>query len=407
MDLRGPKGLGIAKVIGMSKTAEEILQNLDLYDEDQREHLLEAFDVARQECPVVYTETDGGYYVVTRYEDVRTVLLNPETFSSVRPSVRGTPVRLPPLDSDPPLHGEFRRHLNRYFSRSFLLRYEAVIRELAHDTILEFIDRCEVEFVREFSIPFSAGSLTRIVFDTDDQGLIERGTAAVHRLAVESTPDAFLGVSQLATEQLKKLDDGAAGGDSLLAGLLEASVDGGRPLTQEERLGIVTVLLIGGLDTTRGMITNIAYRLATEDGIEEVIREPDWWRTKLDEFLRLDPTVAHMARTCTRDFNLGGVALKSGDRLVVNFYSANHDPERFERPNELLFDRDSNPHVSFGLGSHRCLGLNFARLQIAIAFEELLRLATNFRLAGGKAIPRQMGMTYNSPSELHVAFDKR
>ena len=106
----------------MSKSVAEILANVDLYADDQNEHLIEALAVARTECPVVHTEADGGYYLVTRYEDVRTVCGHPELFSSVQPGLRGVPVRLVPLDVDPPRHKLFRSFLNTYFSRSFLLR---------------------------------------------------------------------------------------------------------------------------------------------------------------------------------------------------------------------------------------------------------------------------------------------
>lgn len=390
----------------MSKTAEEILEQIDLFADDQREHLLDAFDIARMKCPVIHTEADDGYYVVTRYDDVRTVLQNPDIFISAQPAIRGLPVRLPPLDADPPLHADFRRFLNHYFSRNFLLRYDEVMRDIARNTIAKFIDRGEVEFVHEFSVPFSAGSLARIVFATDNEDMIRRGIAATHRTAVEGTPDTFIGVAELAMEALAEVADAPEDREDVLAALHRARIDGGRPLTQEEALGVVTVLLIGGLDTTRGMIANIAYHLATRPGTEEQLRNPDWWKTDLDEFLRFEGSVSHMARTCTRDFSLAGTELKAGDRVIVNFYAANRDPEKFDRPNELVFDRQANPHAAFGLGIHRCIGLNFARLQIAIAFEELLKVTTNFRLAEGSEIRRQMGITFNGPFELKLEFDR-
>jgi cytochrome P450 len=191
----------------------------------------------------------------------------------------------------------------------------------------------------------------------------------------------------------------------VLAALVTAEVDG-RPLTIEERLGIITVLLLGGLDTTRGVIVNIAHHLATRDDIESVLRDPDWSHHALDEFLRYETTVSFMARTVTRDTELAGTQLHAGDRLAVHFYSANRDPERFERPDELILDRPNKPNVSFGVGVHRCLGLNFARIQLGIAFEELLAQATNFRVKPDMEIPRQIGVPFGSPSRLWLTFDK-
>jgi cytochrome P450 len=389
----------------VDKSVADILANVDLFAEDQREHLVEALAVARKECPVLHSAADGGYYLVTRYEDVRTVCEHPEIFSSVQPGLRGVPVRLIPLDVDPPDHRLFRRFLNGYFSRSFLLRYEERIRQLARDAIAGFIDAGEVEFVHGFSVPFSAGSLAQIVFATDNADLVDRGVAAVNRVATEATAETFEAVAALALEAMAEAENSPEEREDVLAALTRETVDG-RPLSTEERLGIVTTLLLGGLDTTRGMIVNIAYHLATRDDVEPILRAPNWWRGELEEFLRFEPTVSFMARTVTRDTELGGTPLRAGDRIAIHFYSANRDPDRFDRPDELVFDRRGNPHLAFGLGVHRCLGLNFARIQLAIAFEELLKRATNFRLKAGAGIPRRTGVSLNSPAELHLTFDR-
>ncbi|WP_375476537.1 cytochrome P450 [uncultured Jatrophihabitans sp.] len=390
-----------------AKTVDEILEHLDVFDPDQRENFVDALAEARTRCPVLHTESDGGYYLVTKYADVRTVCEHPETYSSANPAVKGAlPVRLIPLDADPPEHRGFRQLLNPYFSRSFLMRYEADMRKIAQDAIAKFIDRGEFEAVSEFAIPFSAGSLARIVLVTDDQDLVDRGVAAVKRTAVESTPETFGAVAMIAMEAMAEAEANAAGREDVLAAIVTAEIDGA-PLTPEQRLGIITTLFLGGLDTTRGMLVNIAYHLAARPDIEARLVQPDWWRGELDEFLRYEPTVSFMARTVTQDTVLGGVELKAGDRVVPHFFSANRDEERFEHAHELDLDRTGNPHAAFGLGVHRCLGLNFARIQLAIAFEELLRVATNFRVKPGTDIPRQMGVPLNSPESLHLQFDRR
>jgi cytochrome P450 len=387
----------------MNKSVAEILQNVDLYADDQSENLIDALAVARTECPVLHTDADGGYYVITRYEDVRTVCENPDIFSSAQPGLRGVPVRVIPVDSDPPEHQHFRHFLNHYFSRTFLLRYEEQMREIARDAIAEFIDKGSLDVVRDYAVPFSAGSLARIVFATDNKELVQRGVLAVNRVAVESTPETFQKVAELAMEAMAEVR--GADREDVLAALVTAEVDG-RPLTVEERLGIVTALLLGGLDTTRGMIVHIAYHLATRPEIEPVLRTPDWWHGALDEFLRYETTVSFMARTVTRDTELGGTRLRAGDRLAVHFYSANRDADRFERPDQLDLDRPNKPNAAFGIGIHRCVGQNFARIQLAVAFEELLAQATNFRLQGGE-LRGVAGVPLGTPERLWLAFDRR
>jgi cytochrome P450 len=390
-----------------SKTVDEILEKMDVFDESQRENMVEALAVARKKCPVLHTEAFGGHYVVTRYADVRAACEHPEIFSSAAPAVAGAlPVRLIPLDADLPEHRDYRQLLNPYFSRSFLMRYEEDMREIARGAIAKFIDKGELDFVSDYAIPFSAGSLARIVLVTEDQDLIERGVRAVEKTAVESTPEIFQDVAAIAMEAMAEVAADPSGREDVLAAIVTAEING-KPLTIEERLGIITTLFLGGLDTTRGMLVNIAYHLATRADVQARLEGPDWWRGDLDEFLRFEPTVAFMARTVTQDTELGGTSLKKGDRVVLNFYSANRDEERFENPDELDFDRVGNPHAAFGLGIHRCLGLNFARIQLAIAFEELLKQTTNFRLKPGAEIPRHMGVPLNSPAVLTLQFDRR
>lgn len=388
----------------MTKSVADIMAHVDLFAVDQRANLLDTLAKARTECPVLHTEADGGYYVVTRYADVRTVCQHPEIFSSREPALRGIPVRVIPIDTDPPEHRLYRRFLNDYFSRPYLLRYERQMRDIAREAIAGFVDDGTFDVVSDYSIPFSAGSLARIVFATENDDLVARGVAAVKRVATESTPDAFQEVAALSMEAIAE----ASAGDNVLAALATATLDG-RPLTIEERLGVVTVLLLGGLDTTRGAIANIAYHLATRPDVEDILRDPEWWHGgALDEFLRFEPTVAFMVRTVTRDTDLLSTPLHAGDRLAIHFYSANRDADQFDHPDQLVFDRPSNPHLAFGAGIHKCLGIHFARLQLAIAFDELLARTTNFRLVDADVeIPRQVGLPLNTPNELHLAFGRR
>ncbi len=177
-------------------------------------------------------------------------------------------------------------------------------------------------------------------------------------------------------------------------------------MTPEERLGVVTVLFLGGLDTTRGAIANIGYHLAAHEGVEARLRDPLWVQTDLDEFLRYETTVSVMGRLVMEDTVLNGCPLKAGDKVAIHFNMANRDPDKFERPDELVFDRESNPHIAFGLGIHRCLGLHFARIQISMAFNELLSRVTNLRLKPSAEFKRTAGVSFPSPDILHLQFDR-
>jgi cytochrome P450 len=165
-------------------------------------------------------------------------------------------------------------------------------------------------------------------------------------------------------------------------------------------------LFSGGLDTVRGALGNIVRHLAEDPGMEDRLRDPAWARSDLDELLRLETPITFLARTVTRDTEVSGCPMKAGDRLALHFASANRDAGRFDDADQLRFDRERNPHVAFGIGIHRCLGLHFARLQIEIGIEELLAQVTNLRIPDGVEVELAKGVIF-TPELLPVEFDRR
>lgn len=380
-----------------------LLAQFNLFDDGDFARMPDAMEYARSRCPVVHTSAYGGMYMVTRFDDVKAILSDPETFSSAESTPLPSPVHLPPLDVDPPQHSEFRKLLNPFFARPYLLKFEGVLREIARQAIDTFVDRGTMEFVDEFAIPFSSAAAAKIVFDEDDEDRLARAVAAVERIVRENSPESYEGLAVLAAEYLAARAE--AGGDGIIAAIVRATVDG-RPLTLEEQIGIVTVLFIGGLDTTRGAIANIAAALAQDPSLEAVVRKPDWTRDELDEFLRYNSPVIALRRLVTRDVSLGGHQLHKGD-IVMNMYaSANRDGTHFPDANNLNFDLHDRNHLAFGHGIHRCLGATFARLQIKVAFEELLARITNLRLDGPDAGPDYQAGAVYAPKRLVLAFDR-
>lgn len=364
---------------------------------------------ARETCPVPHTNVhDLG--VVTRYADVRFVLEHPEIFSSRDPNIMGPlPVRLPPLDADPPLQQEFRKLLNPFFTRGYFAALEPDFRRLAAETVESFLDRGSCEFMSEFAIPFSGGVLAQLVFDETDADRLSRAVGFVTAVAEEQTEEAFFNLALLAGEYLVEEEErtaaGNAGENTILGAIVNGSVDG-RALTPDEQVGIVTVLFLGGLDTTRGALGNIAAHLATDPTIEARLRDPGWIKHDLEEFIRFESPVITMARTVLADVELGGRQFTAGDRLAVHFGSANRDDEKFADAGTLRFDRPRAGHAGFGLGIHRCIGMHLARFQIAIAFEELLARVTNLRLRPGSHLEKAPGVV-DGPHRLDLEFDRR
>src|SRR3984957_7235637 len=222
-------------------TAAAILPHYNMWDPEHEKAKWGVFSYARSNCPVAHTDADGGaQYVVTRYDDVRRVLEDPQTFSSAGVAPRPSPVRLNPLDADPPYQVELRRILNPLFTRGFLLRFEPELRKNAADLIGRFIDKGRVDFIRDFAGPFVGNALSRVVFNEDDPKKMDDAAEVVIRVAVEATDESFFELAVLAGQYIAEGEANPVARNDVLNAIATGTVDGGRPLTDEERLGVIT-----------------------------------------------------------------------------------------------------------------------------------------------------------------------
>jgi cytochrome P450 len=384
----------------------DLIDHLDLFDPEHQKRRWEILKYARQSTsPVIKTDADEGYFIITSYDDLRTVANDPDTFSNVEPALRGVPVKLPPISEDPPIHAEFRKLLNPYFSRNFLLRYEQEMREAARKLLDQVVPRGRMEFMTDFALPYTAANLSRVILDEKDEERIARARQASMRISTENTQEAFVDLTEVAAEFLQARKESGLRGDDVLSAIVHGEVSG-RPLTLEEQIGTCATLFIGGLDTVRASLGNITRWITENPEIEARLGDPEWIKGDLDEFLRLESPITFLARTVTRETEVSGCPMKAGDRVALHYASANRDERQFAESDELDFDRDSNPHVAFGVGIHRCLGLHFARLQIGIAFEEILGRIANIRLAPGGSVEMANGVIL-APESLPIEFDVR
>ena len=383
----------------------DVAGHVDLFDPNQSPPALEVLAFARENCTLLRTDADAGYYIAARYEDVRSMALDTGAFSSVEAGLRGIPIPMPPLTVDPPVHGEYRKQLNPYLSRAFLSRYEDDVRQIAQDMLDRLVPAGRMDYMTDFAAPFTARALSRVILDDDNEERIDRAAEITRGIATENAVEAFFGMAALAEELLRERADAGNDRDDVLTAIVRATVEG-RPLTMEEQVGFTAVLMNGGLDTTKGAMGNIILRMAADPALEERLRDPNWIKTDLDEFLRLDSPIQFMARTVTKETELGGCPLKEGDRVAIHFASANRDPRKFEHPDELVFGRERNPHVAFGVGSHRCIGIHFAKMQLEVGFAELLRRVTNIRIPAG-AEPEMSSGVVVAPERLPIEFDLR
>jgi cytochrome P450 len=192
-------------------------------------------------------------------------------------------------------------------------------------------------------------------------------------------------------------------GDDLISFLLDARLDG-QPLPQPHLTGTLRLLLIAGIDTTWSGIGASLWHLATHPADRRrLVAEPSLMPTAIEEFLRAYAPVT-MAREVVKETTVGGCPFKEKGQVLLSFPAANRDPAKFPQADRVLIDRAENPHAAFGLGRHRCLGSNLARLEMTVAIEEWLARFPEFRLADGARVTWSEG-TVRGPRSLPFALN--
>ena len=371
---------------------EELIVDFDINDHTLADVVHERLAQIRAAHPVAYSTAHGGYWVVTEYKLVHELLRDWEAFTSAESAIPPSPVRPLPLEYDPPEHTEYRRALNALFSPPRMKALEGDIRASATRLLDTFAADGRCEFVSAFAHPLpTAIFLSLMGWPLEDAprfaewnyeivlgkpgGTEEENFAA--RIA------ACAAVWEYFTEMLehRRRDPDV---DDVTGLLLKAEYRGERPLRDDEVLAALWLLMVGGLHTTRGVLSFGMIHLAQNpDQRQRIIDDPSLIPGAVEELLRLDAPVAPL-RVLAKPVTLGGVQLQEGDRVLAVLCAANRDGAEFDCPADVRVDRPGNRHLTFGAGPHRCVGSHLARLELAIAFEEIHRRIPDYRLVPGR-----------------------
>ncbi|WOF42267.1 cytochrome P450 [Sphingopyxis indica] len=361
--------------------------------------LPENFDSAHQdyarlraECPVAHTDRLGGFWALTRYDDVQRAASDPRTFTTtvqnVIPKVAFTG-RRPPLHLDPPDHTPYRRALNPLLSQE---RSEALAprtRELARELLAPMVAKGGGDICAEFSsyLPVHVfGEWMRVPDDWLDT-LHDAGRAFI--LAVHSTkPDAMketsLALYEMARELIarRRVDPHDPAIDPTSA-LLATRVNG-EPLDDEMVVGTVRQILVVGMVAPMVMVGSICVHLSRHRELQTRLREnPSMIPGAVEEFLRLYSPYRGFARTPTRDVEIGGRTICKGEAVALLYASANRDEQVFPDGDRFVMDRPNiSDHLAFGRGPHNCPGLHIGRMELRVALEELLAATHGFEVSG-------------------------
>jgi len=355
------------------------------------------FKMLRDAMPVMAMD-DGRGVVLSRKAEIDEAFRHPEIFSSNMDAVDLKNHRpMIPLQIDPPDHKKFRKILDPIFAPRQMALLEESFSVLVNDLIDRFIDRGEVDFAKEFSIPFpSQVFLTLLGLPLDElprflkmkDGIIrpDRVTGepygsqkmqAYQKEIADSVYDYFNMV--LDEREVERQDD-------LLSRFLDAEVDGVK-LSREDILDISFLFLIAGLDTvTSTLDCMFSYLAQHPDQRRQMVDDPSLIPAVIEELLRWETPVMGVARVAVADTELDGCPIRAGDQVMVMLGSANTDEAEFGDADTVRWDRDVNRHLAFGGGIHRCLGSHLARQELRIALREWHRRIPDYEVLEGHTL---------------------
>lgn len=374
-------------------------------------------DELRETGDRIYNTLAQGFWMFTDYEVVREIYQNADLFSSesFTPWEPDPVYRFVPTQIDPPQHQKYRQVLSRWFSPGAINQLEPRARELCRDLIADIAPRGHCDFVTDFAIRYPTEVfLTLLGLPASEADLFVPwvedffgGFGGDPDPAKQEAMVAALGGIReywVAALDERRGEAEPREGD-LASHLLHATIDD-RPLSDNELLDMLTVLVLAGLDTTRAELGYLFRHLATHDADRQrLIDEPKLVPNAVEETLRFYTIIFGDGRKVTRDTEFHGCPLNKGDMVYGLVSSANRDPNVYERAGEFVVDRQSNPHLGFAGGPHRCLGAHLARKEMQIATEEWLAAIPNFRIATDEQLVERGGGSMMTLLSLPLAWD--
>ena len=364
---------------------------------------------ARSLCPVAHSDQHGGFWVLTRYEDVLRVAQDWETFSSelgitVPYQPPANSMKILPVAVDPPLQRTFKRLVNAYFTPAKVGPWEEPTRVLVNQLIDGFIERGECDFMTEFARPLPGLAFfnSALHAPTEELEQVNHWATLASLTHLDESRDALLKLAGWIAKFIERRRAEGPRGDVVDA-VLDAEIEG-RPITIREAIGTIHLLILGGLETTAGVLGATMMRFCEHPEIPALLRaRPELIPQAVEELLRLDGSFICIGRTARHDTEINGHPVQAGERVLMYWASANRDEAEFAAPDAFDLDRERNRHIAFGAGPHRCVGSNLARMNLRVAIGEVVRRLHDIKLQPGADI--DFHSTFNrAPLSVPITF---
>jgi cytochrome P450 len=369
---------------------EKVVVDFDHHSKEYREHGMEIAAEARAKCPVAWSEHHGGYWFVTGLDEASAFQKRPDLFSAYHeignPDTVYKGITIPFveteygggfLEMDPPEQLDHRRILNSFLSPAAVVRWEPLVREFTNACIDDIIEHGQADFVEDVvNIVPAVLTMAMIGMPLKDWTIFNEPAHKMIYTPPDSPerPEVDALVMQMGMHLFQfQADFRANPRPGMLKALIEARVND-EPLPEVSVVGDLMLVIGGGFDTTTALTSNVWRWLAENpEGKQQLMADLPLWDTATEEFLRFFSPSQGTARSITQDCEVAGYSFKRGDRALVSFSMPNRDPKYFEDPDEIKLDRFPNRHAAFGLGNHRCIGSNLARMQFKGIMQESLK----------------------------------
>ena len=339
-----------------------------------------------------------GFWIASRFEDVRAILLDHRRFSSSAMTGGGpNAVPFPLLTDDPPRHTALRGLLAKAFTPAAMEEMRPAIEQLAHELAGAIPAGVEVDIVEALTTPLPVQVIAGMM-----------GVPGERAADFKRWSNATLGVQDgpLQPERIRLLmelrayfaglveERRAQPCDDLVTALTRAS-EAAETLTDDQVVGFCILLMIAGNETTTNLLGNLLNRLADAPDEWAALRaDPALIEPAIEESLRVDSPAQFVWRRATEDVALGGETIGAGDRVLVYLASANRDPGRWRDPGEVAFAREVGRHVAFGHGVHTCIGAPLARIEARAAMQALVARFASVARGAGRGERQDGGILY-------------
>jgi len=410
-----PAAAAVAASIPERCPVSDVTTDYDMFDADYLRDPFTAWAEMQDRCPIAHTDRYGGSWLPTKYDDLQAMAKMVPELSSKSPIVIDLPEALvkgdstgynaaAPITADPPEQNWTRRALLPHFTPKGIAAETEYTKRLCHELIDGFIENgsCDaaVDYAQQIPPRVIAKKLGVDASMVDDfiewvRGVLELGLQQPELRAKYRDIIRDFFAAEVADRRANPKDD-------LITALCQTEHEGGF-LPDEVVIGMCNLQLVAGIDTTWSSIGSALWHLAShDDDRRRLVNEPDLWNTAVEELLRFYAPVT-MARNAAEDVQYGGVEFKKGDKILMNFPGANHDPDHFEDAHEVQLDRQRNRHVAFGIGIHRCAGSNLARMEMEVALKTWMERIPEFTLSDPDAVTWAGGQV-RGPRILPVTF---